>query len=69
MIPAMRIAAYLFYAIAIVVAGVGVYSVAVARTDFGVPAVWIVALFAGGTLLAGLVGYGLHSMAKEREDE
>lgn len=65
----MRIAAYVFYAIAVGVAAVGLYSVFVARVDYDVKGWWIVGLFAVGTAVAAMVGAGLHAMARERDDD
>ena len=65
----MRAAAFIFYALAVLVAAVGIYSASVIRDEIGRSITGIIVLFAGATFILVLMGAGLQAMAKEREDE
>lgn len=66
----MKVAAYIFYAIAAVVALVGVYSIVILRENTGGAAgTFVIALFVIGTLLPLFVGIGLRGIARQREED
>lgn len=67
----MRVAAYVFYALAVLAAGVGIYSMTTAGDVFGRPlaTLTVILIFGGATVLFGLIGAGLHSVARQREME
>jgi len=66
----MKIASYIFFAIAAIVALVGVYSIAFLRENYGgASGTFVVALFIIGTLLPLFVGFGLRGIAREQEED
>jgi len=65
----MRVAAFIFYALAVLSAAVGIYSASAIRDEIGRSLTGIIVLFAGATFVLVLMGVGLQAMAREREDE
>ncbi len=66
----MRIASYIFFAIAGIVVLVGLYSIAFLRDNYGgASGTFVVALFIIGTLLPLFVGFGLRGIAREQEED
>jgi hypothetical protein len=66
----MKIAAYTSYAVAAIVAIVGIYSVFILRTDFdGAVGTFVLVLFVIGTLVPLFAGIGLMGMARDREED
>ena len=66
----MKVASYIFFAIAVIVALVGVYSILVLRENIGgASGTFVVALFIIGTLLPLFVGIGLRGIARDEEED
>jgi len=66
----MKVASYIFFAIAAIVALVGVYSILVLRQNIGgASGTFVVALFIIGTLVPLFVGFGLRGIARDQEED
>ena len=66
----MKVASYIFFAIAGIVVLAGLYSIAFLRDSYsGASGTFVVALFIIGTLLTLFVAIGLRGIARDREED